>query len=66
MQNVILLPPYASRFDRTDELRREALARLYRRRVVVENLIRSLEDYQRAESARPAEISELISVRKCS
>ena len=49
-----------------DELRREALERLYQRRETVENLIRSLEDYQRVEAARSAVCVDINAVRKCS
>ena len=37
-----------------DDLRERALARLYERRETVDNLIRSLEDYQRAKSETKA------------
>jgi len=41
-----------SRAVSVNMLRRQALERLYRRRETVENLIRSLEDYQEANTGR--------------
>ena len=66
----LTLPPPASiersRLMPVDVLRRQALARLYERRETVDNLIRSLEDYQRSQSGvRPACI-EISARRKCS
>jgi hypothetical protein len=70
MTNPILLPSPDSRerfrLLSEDNLRIDALARLYKRRDAVENLIRSLEDYQCAVARRPAAIREFISERKCS
>ena len=66
----LMLPPPAStersRLMPVDALRRQALARLYERRDTVDNLIRSLENYQRSQSGtRPACI-EITARRKCS
>ena len=47
----------------TDEIRRRALKRLYTRRAAVDELIRSLELYQRA--AIKAECIPLSAVEKC-
>lgn len=49
-----------------DDLRRQALARLYERRQTVENLIRSLEDYQRTKSGTRCECIDISARRKCS
>jgi hypothetical protein len=46
-------------------LRRQALERLYRRREAVENLIRSLEDYQDS-AARRAACLEITGARRSS
>ena len=56
-----------SRLLSVDDLRRQALARLYERRETVDNLIRSLEDYQRSKvDTRPACIEFSSARRKCS
>ena len=56
-----------SRLLPVNELRREALARLYERRDAVDNLIRSLEDYQRSRvETRPSCIDISVARRKCS
>jgi len=55
-----------SRLMPVDVLRRQALERLYERREVVENLIRSLEDYERARTARRPACVDISSRRKCS
>ena len=47
-------------------LRRQALARLYRRRDTVENLIRSLEDYQRLKAGHGGICLDISAGRKCS
>lgn len=54
----------SDRFERTtDELRNQALARLYMRKAVVDDLIRSLETYQRFPVRKgPA---QCIPIRKC-
>ena len=56
-----------SRLSPVHDLRRDALARLYERRDAVDNLIRSLEDYQRSRvESRPACIDISVARRKCS
>lgn len=50
----------------SDQFHMEALERLYKRRQVVLNLIRSLEDYERTAARRPVEMERLIAARKCS
>jgi len=57
-----------SRLLPVDVLRRQALARLYERRETVENLIRSLEDYQRSQQDQPnkALCIDISARRKCS
>lgn len=56
-----------SRLLPVDVLRRQALARLYERRDTVENLIRSLEDYQRTQDGtKSVRIDEITVRRKCS
>jgi len=54
-----------SRQISSDFIHARALERLYQRRTVVENLIRSLEEYQRRHTPRRAECIE-FSARKCS
>lgn len=49
-----------------DMIRRRALERLYERRDTVEDLIRSLEDYQRCQETRRAPCIEFNAARKCS
>jgi hypothetical protein len=65
MTNPIILPPPSSpersRLLSVDHIRRRALERLYRRRVAVEELIRSLEDYQVAQEDLPGECISLQS-----
>jgi len=48
-----------------DELRRQALARLYERRETVDNLIRSLENYQRTQTGTQAVCIDISARRKC-
>jgi len=48
-----------------DSVRRQALERLYRRRDTVENLIRSLEDYQQQKVRDRAPCLDITSARKC-
>ena len=55
-----------SRVMPDDLLRRQALARLYERRDTVDNLIRSLEDYQRSQSSAPSACIEITAHRRCS
>lgn len=49
-----------------DDLRRQALARLYERRETVDNLIRSLENYQRSRAVAGCECIAINARRKCS
>jgi hypothetical protein len=49
-----------------NSLRRQALERLYRRRDAVDNLIRSLEDYQRANTSGRATCVDITVARRCS
>ena len=66
----LVLPSPASaernRAGSVNSLRRQALERLYRRRETLENLIRSLEDYQDAKTARRAVCLDINAVRKLS
>jgi hypothetical protein len=55
-----------SRALSADAIRERALERLYERRDVVEDLIRSLEGYERCHQARAAACIEISAVRKCS
>ena len=59
MTKAITLPhpssPERSRLLSVDLMRRRALERLYRRRVAVEGLIRSLEEYGHARENVPGE-----------
>jgi hypothetical protein len=47
-------------------VRRRALDRLYERRAIVEELIRSLECYQRMNRRQPGKCVPFIAQRKCS
>jgi hypothetical protein len=65
----LMLPSPASEQTRefaVASLRRQALQRLYRRRDAVDDLIRSLENYQRASTARHATCQDISARRKCS
>ncbi|MCU1238143.1 MAG: hypothetical protein JWP63_6110 [Candidatus Solibacter sp.] len=53
-----------SRSTSTDNNRRRALARLYERRIAVDELIDSLERYQSAQSTRRASCVEITFVKK--
>jgi len=59
MTDPIVLPPPSSpersRLLSVDLIRRRALERMYRRRVAVEELIRSLEEYELAKQNLPGE-----------
>jgi hypothetical protein len=55
-----------SRLLSTDHIRRRALERLYERRAAVDDLIRSLEEYQRTKAGRRAPCVEISAVRTCS
>jgi ERCC4-type nuclease len=55
-----------SRLIPGDYIRRRALDRLYERKAAVEDLIRSLEDYQLANQPRRGECVPFIAPRKCS
>jgi len=66
----LMLPSPASaersRAVSVNMLRRQALERLYRRREVVENLIRSLEDYRQAATAKHETCVDISVGRKSS
>jgi hypothetical protein len=66
MTNAIVLPPPSSpersRLLSVDLIRRRALERLYRRRFAVEELIRSVEEYQLAQENVPGECVSLRTV----
>jgi hypothetical protein len=55
-----------SRLLSADLIRRRALERLYERKAAVEDLIRSLEDYQRSKEPVRAECIPFSAVRKYS
>jgi hypothetical protein len=57
-----------SRLLVVDEMRKRALERLYAKRTAIEDLIQSLESYQRSQGAPMAECREFTSTsgRKCS
>jgi len=67
---IVLLPhPESAERSRllvVDEMRKRALERLYTRRAAVEDLIQSLESYQRAQGTPAAECREFSTGRKCS
>jgi len=54
-----------SRLMPVEMLRRQALERLYERRETVDNLIRSLEDYQRAQTSSERACVVITARRKC-
>jgi len=54
-----------SRLLPVDVLRRQALARLYQRRETVDNLIRSLEDYQRSQDDTSPACIDISARRRC-
>jgi hypothetical protein len=63
--------PAASSIERSrlisgDYIRLRALDRLYERKAAVEDLIRSLEDYQRTTQPKPGVCVPFIAPRKCS
>jgi hypothetical protein len=66
----LMLPSPASnqrsRSSPVDLLRRQALERLYRRRETVDNLIRSLENYQEGRVSDHAVCVDINAARKCS
>jgi hypothetical protein len=66
----LLLPSPASAERRSavsvNMLRRQALERLYRRRETVENLIRSLEDYNQNKTENRAVCLDISAARKLS
>ena len=69
MTPLVLPPPASTERSRVlpvDDLRREALARLYQRRDTVDTLIRSLEDYQRSQARAGAICVDITARRKCS
>ncbi len=55
-----------SRLLAGDEIRKRALDRLYSRRTAVDDLIQSLENYQRSQGAPMAECLEFTTGRKYS
>ena len=55
-----------SRLMPVEILRRQALERLYERRDTVDNLIRSLEDYQRTKTTAAPNCVEITARRRCS
>jgi hypothetical protein len=67
---IVLLPPpdsaERSRLLAVDELRKQALERLYARRSAVDELIQSLENYQRSKGTPPGEYIELNNGLRCS
>ena len=50
----------------SDFIRARALERLYERKAAVEDLIRSLQDYQRSNAPRRAECIEFSAPPRCS
>lgn len=67
---MLALPATASiernRLVPAEFIRRRALDRLYARKAAVEDLIRSLEDYERANRPRAAECIPFNASQKCS
>jgi hypothetical protein len=69
MVAIALPPPHSAERNRllsVDALRRRALERLYERRAAVEDLIQSLEDYQRSNLGHKARCLEFSAARRCS
>ena len=61
------LPTSRTRKSESDDIRLRALERLYQRKAVVNELIDSLETYQRFQGGLPLACEPLIgSLRKCS
>lgn len=55
-----------SRLISGDLIRSRALDRLYERKAAVEDLIRSLQDYQRSNAPKRAQCIEFSALPKCS
>jgi len=70
MMPIVLLPhadsAERSRLLSVNELRRQALDRLYRRREAVDDLIRTLENYSQLQETGSSGCLEFTDVRKCS
>ena len=69
MTPLVLPPPASTERSRVlpvDDLRRQALARLYQRRDTVDTLIRSLEDYQRTQTRAGTLCVDINARRRCS
>jgi hypothetical protein len=68
MAAALMLPaPYTPERNRmlsVNALRLRALERLYERREAVDNLIRSLEEYQAADSPKPAPVVAFTSAKR--
>ncbi len=61
------LSPERSRILAGNSLRSQALDRLYARRSVLDDLIRSLENYRKSKKDREADLLQFVSAaRKCS
>jgi hypothetical protein len=53
-----------SRLLSVDAIRQRALERLYERKAAVDQLIETLEDYQRSQNGRPAECPNISVVQR--
>ena len=58
--------PPDHRIQTLDGLRRRALERLYKRKAAVDELIDSLENYQRCREKQPGVCIEISAVQRCS
>jgi hypothetical protein len=58
--------PPDHRIQALDGLRRRALERLYKRKAAVDELIDSLENYQRCRETKPGVCIEISAVQRCS
>jgi hypothetical protein len=66
MPTIRLSPDEWNRHRAIDQIRREALERLYARKHAVDDLIRSLENYQRCDPPRKTECVAFNAAATCS
>lgn len=59
-------PAQRTRTPDSDTTRRRALERLYQRKLIVDQLIESLERYEECRAIRPASEISATEMRKCS
>jgi hypothetical protein len=59
-------PAQRTRIAESNAMRRRALERLYQRKIIVDQLIESLERYEECRAIRPASEISATEMRKCS